>query len=427
MKENLLSKWLYQNRCFLSKDDLRPFTHLCLDGGRLCIDSEKMCDFLKKFADGKSKDEKYYICEAPTPVVRMYCDFDFIEDREITLDEVKEFVKILHNTVEFYYKDVYPITVCMSPSKKVTKNKRKKIKTGVHLIWDELFVNQNQAFCLSKVFIDDLKKKYQDFEWDEIVDGQVYINGLRMVGSGKVTNKKKKNIEGKYDIIKIDEGRIYKPVWVYPEENVFDFNDWKMVLFKTIIRTFNNEKELAPIEKLPVFELKVKSNTKNKTKKENNINDNVFDRVEKFIRHQTLPQWDSPLRQLKKQGKFYIAQIDSNYCLNIERDHNSVGIYFQITETGMYQRCFCRCETLEGRINGLCSKFKSKVFILPLEVKKMLFGNSKKRNSYKKLRSETSQIDTFCSNLNLQNNNKQIKNYLKMSYNTILEIERKCW
>lgn len=56
---------------------------------------------------------------------------------------------------------------------------------------------------------------------------------------------------------------------------------------------------------------------------------------------------------------YYIARTNNSFCMNVLRPHNSNTIYFLITEHGIYQRCFCRCDTGEGRRFGKCKDYKS--------------------------------------------------------------------
>ena len=48
----------------------------------------------------------------------------------------------------------------------------------------------------------------------------------------------------------------------------------------------------------------------------------------------------------------------SNYCLNINADHNSNTVYFLISEEGIHQRCGCQCD--KERPSGvMCKKYRS--------------------------------------------------------------------
>jgi hypothetical protein len=61
----------------------------------------------------------------------------------------------------------------------------------------------------------------------------------------------------------------------------------------------------------------------------------------------------------------YTIIDSSKACLNLERtsgavkQHNSVNTYFVISPKGVYQRCFCQCQTQSGRVDGPCSSYRS--------------------------------------------------------------------
>jgi hypothetical protein len=61
--------------------------------------------------------------------------------------------------------------------------------------------------------------------------------------------------------------------------------------------------------------------------------------------------------------------------MNVNRQHTSSNIYFQITPTGITQRCYCKKETIDGRLHGLCKEYASKEVPLTSTMKKTLFGN----------------------------------------------------
>ena len=99
--------------------------------------------------------------------------------------------------------------------------------------------------------------------------------------------------------------------------------------------------------------------------------------LEEFIQRHTYPQWQtvqvSEVRQVllpansrfKTPGTIYlinVADSGSRYCLNNGGEHRSRSIYFLAKRSGIEQRCFCRCSTIEGRISGVpCGEFRSNV------------------------------------------------------------------
>jgi hypothetical protein len=408
MKDGYLVKWLREKNC-MSKENI---THLCLDGGTLSIPDDLFLEFFSIYLNGLEKDEKYYICEKPSDVCKMFCDFDFLEDTAVTLEDIKKYLENIYNIIKEYFGDEFTIIICSNESKKV----KGKIKSGFHLVWDELYVTSEQALGIAKLFIEKLDSSV--YSWKDIIDTVVYTNGLRMIYSSKMHNEKKKNENGKTYIKKSHEGREYVPVLTYPE-NSFDINDKPLMIQKCSIRTYCNEYPLEPVISIPHF---VVPEIKKRVK------DDLFFKIEQFIQYQTLEQWNLPLKSFRKQNNFYIAKNGSMYCLNVVREHNSCGVYFQFTEAGMFQRCFCKCNTVEGRVTrDLCSKFKSKPFIIPLELRKLLFpGKTTKKKVVKKGNNGSmSGVEVFGSNILLKNK-KTLQEYLKMSLNTIKEIEKKC-
>ena len=77
---------------------------------------------------------------------------------------------------------------------------------------------------------------------------------------------------------------------------------------------------------------------------------------------------------------YYFARVDSSFCMNIRDEHNHNSIYFLINRWGLYQKCFCTCETLEGRAHGLCKKYKSGMYAMPNYVTVALYPMIARKN-----------------------------------------------
>lgn len=75
-----------------------------------------------------------------------------------------------------------------------------------------------------------------------------------------------------------------------------------------------------------------------------------------------------------KSGSFYYAvRTNSSFCMNVSREHNSNTIYFLINEHGIYQKCFCRCDKLEGRKFGKCATYCSSRYEMGISDTNILF------------------------------------------------------
>jgi hypothetical protein len=66
----------------------------------------------------------------------------------------------------------------------------------------------------------------------------------------------------------------------------------------------------------------------------------------------------------------------SRWCGNLGRQHRSNTVYFVVTRKGVHQRCYCRCDTLEGRKYGLCKDYHSDTWPVPAAALAALFGDS---------------------------------------------------
>jgi hypothetical protein len=217
-------------------------------------------------------------------------------------------------------------------------------------------------------------------------------NGLRMVGCRKMVicksckNKKefRETCESCEGTGKKDEGRIYKPKAVLGEkENIYFSrisNFYDIMLTETSIYNYRDIKETDLVQDL-IVEL---TNTKKKTKKVNLSENEMTQKLESFI-HRNYKQTHPKIKLVKliKNENCYYAESDENFCINVNRVHSSSSIYFQITPTGVSQRCYCKKESLEGRSNGMCKHFATPEIPLTKVLQTLLFGIKTSRSSKK--------------------------------------------
>lgn len=77
-------------------------------------------------------------------------------------------------------------------------------------------------------------------------------------------------------------------------------------------------------------------------------------------------------RKVGDKSYYYLVRTDCQFCLNKGSEHGSNHIYFLINERGLYQKCFCQCET--PRITGQkCKDYHSAVYQMPSTVKRFLY------------------------------------------------------
>jgi len=411
--EHELVKWLFQNGCFKrkSQSDSRTATHVAYDGGTLAVPDHLMDKFWDLYRDAIQSGEDLFLCECITPVCKMFCDLDVLEelgaDKDFPLEEV---LKIMNEIVEYYFHKSFSIIVCKTPLKEVTKNQVKYRKTGIHLYWTDLYLEPEMCHALSKQFVKEIEKRLGNRPetvnpWSDVVDDKVYKRSLRMIYSKKMDKKKARS-------------QVYEPVMIYPEveTQTIEELDWKLCT----LQTYNGETAITPINPIP--EVKV---SKKERARLTEVSDELQLMVEKAINNE--PYWDYQIHnflQRKVGGKIkdYVVSLrDCHFCINKGTDHDSEHVYFIIKQDGFYQRCHCKCDKVR-RTGKMCSDFESKRFDLPQALLKKLFPNAKKLRRKKK-GLDPMKPQSFGSNILLKNRESQ-QDFLQMSWNTILEIEK---
>jgi hypothetical protein len=378
MLYNKLSSWLKENKLFVTKNSGKSITHLCLDGGALHVPKDEYPEFMKRYKKClDDPEEKYFICEVPTAVCRMYVDMDIIGDKKMDIDAMEQYFLGIRDVVNSFFGE-YDFIVCSTDNKDINRGGQDLIKTGYHLYWPTLFVTPSTAEKLCFSIKRQFEEKYGNLEnfntWGEILDSAVYSSSnpsLRMVGSRRATR-----VKG--DIV--DLGRPYMPHSLVSSGGITPIRDPHKFVDLCSLRVWEAEtpwiKDLEPackfVERSPRNSVDVKIA---------DIEADVQEEIEEFIGGIDEGVWKNcEIRSItdctgpKDKTKTYWIRIDSMYCMNVGRDHNSCGIYFVLKKTGIVQKCFCRCDTDSGRLNGKCVDYSSRVYKLPKKLSEKIFS-----------------------------------------------------
>lgn len=444
-----LNNWLTSNFCFMTKGDKRPSTHLLLNNGRLHILPTLIPEFYKRYAIDLKNGYKHYIVEIKTEVFKLFCDLDFLDTKPLLLEDIRKYIITIQSVINSFYTNVdIKVIICTTESKKVDHYGVEYIKTGVHLIWPNVYTDQRNALILREGFIQKLIKNHSERmyynTWSNVVDDTVYReNGLRMIGSRKMSkcgncSKSNKNEISPEEYCpnncdsngKIDEGRVYLPVEVI--SNLSDINkdyldkllsnyifmieetsitlqskmsdtgetinpichSFKMPLplwFKPIdVNKLLNKRRITMKKKKnkisPPSAEEINTMNSMNLKMQIDPNDPKFKKLNSFCK-KNLPKCfkHADILSLNLCGDnisdYYVATVDTNFCMNIGREHSSNRIYYYINPSGIYQKCFCSCDTLQGRLSGKkCSEYRSAGRALSAQLKYALFPHEKRKN-----------------------------------------------
>jgi hypothetical protein len=87
--------------------------------------------------------------------------------------------------------------------------------------------------------------------------------------------------------------------------------------------------------------------------------------LESFIRKNMEGQGHARIKNVYKEKNSYLVATTSRYCENTKRAHGSNHVWFYILGDSIFQKCFCRCETMRGRFYGFCRDFSGRKHQLP--------------------------------------------------------------
>ena len=449
---NPLKKWVLNSKYFIkttdSKEKKATATHFLLDGGIWCIPKEQYSGFLNLLAIDLQNGEKHYICENRTPIFKFICDIDLFEENIVTPEQIKLIINLLQEIVTEYY-GANKVIICGADSKIIKKMVNEKevelVKSGFHLVWPDIWISVESAkkirILFIKCLIDKLGQRESHNTWEDVVDLAVYEdNGLRMVGCRKMAICKScKNKRDFRDTCvtcegtgKKDENRIYSPVMVLGDCEKTYFGsicNYSVMLYETSIYNYSDIPETHMIKEC-IVEVETKKKKKIVT---SGTNDEITIKVESFIkRNYKTTHSRIKLVKLTKQDNLYYAEPDDNFCINVNRNHTTSGVYFHITPTGISQRCYCKKETLDGRSHGMCKHFGTTEIPLTKVLQTLLFGTVSRNSKNKKIVNinitrSSSNASLDLSVTNLQNYKESIsiekENCLMNCKNILFQIE----
>ena len=394
-----LKKWVITNKYYIRINDPKEkkvgSTHFLLDGGIWKIPKNEYEEFLRILSVDLQNNEKHYISENKTEIFKFISDLDFYQESQVNIEGV---VRVIQNVINEYFLDK-SVIICTADSKKVSIDNVEYTKYGFHLVWPKIWISTESAKKLRILFIEKLTEEFGERPaintWADVVDLSVYEdNGLRMIGCRKIgfckNCKNKKESRETCTLCsgvgKVDEGRVYKPVAVSPENDEYlqiITNNYHMQVCQTSIYNYLDLPATDFVKELSVTLEPVKKNKK----KVSDSRDETTTKVENFIRKNFKEHY--PKVRIKKFTKDsndrYFAEPEDNFCMNVNRNHSSSSIYFQITPSGICQRCFCKKDSAEGRSNGPCNKYASSEIALSKILKNILFGPTETTKKGKKI------------------------------------------
>ena len=403
-------------------------THVTMNNGRFHIADKDESEFLRWYAQTVSEDKRVWFVEQLTPVFRYFVDLDFaqlvgIPERAMQATAklvqaivIKFYPSVLNNeeievlspngsTVKNKANDVLRSIVCTTNYKFINAKdgKPEMVKTGVHMLWPNLYVTRDDALDIRESIVVALEKEFGKRlhplnPWQDVVDSSVYGSGnvgtkgsgLRMIGSRKTDTchvcKGRKKIKDAGDKRcdtcdgngRLDTGRPYFPLCVLNSfgerdriaEELYRTDIHALVVSTKVRTTFDsrpNHPAFSVPESVPrqLAHCGAKrgrasqalkdasagimrpsdSSLKKATACELNNSTLEWDLISNFVRASMGMKYNDVMvskittNAKKSQYIVHVSGDGCRYCHNIKREHVSNRIYFVIDATGIAQRC----------------------------------------------------------------------------------------
>lgn len=402
------SHWVITNTEKTENTKIR--THNLMNGGDYSIMDSDGDKFLKVCSDSLCDGEKLFIVEQRSkPYYKLFFDIDLIlyEKLEDPSDWYIKLSKTLVSTINELFDDNLKsfeiICSVVDNCKVVKKNQKDCYKYGIHITSPSIIVDESIMLKVRDAVVQKLQNTFEKegpTTWDDDVDRIVYkSSGFRMNFSNKgrrcrCSQKDRDNCDKCEGSGKVDEGRPYFPFLaikedlsytLFPQGGDLKFDFVYDILKRTSIRVTNKAEpnvqfNLSPpswFEDATLFEspdglITVPTRKRRFTEGVNSVENKLEGKQDlsasDLVALNSYVQSLCHKRLLPKEYKGIeittafsfsnnnvrsniIARIDSQYCMNIGREHstNTVYMYVNTLTKKAVMKCYCRCETTEGR------------------------------------------------------------------------------
>jgi hypothetical protein len=347
--------------------DVAP-THLLLDGGKLAVPDESNGAFLNAYACSVARhpDRRPCLVEVRTKVFKMFLDLDTrfaSEERALAAaalgPDMLGALRAIHGAVSAMCPSRALVCASTAPKRDPRDG---TFKLGFHVVWPDVLLTRGTALRVRDVMVQAVGSCAVDglaCAWDAALDPVVFrSSGLRMPWSGK----------GRDDDRTYELRGTLSPDGQFEAVTIRGVSALRQALLDLSIRTFGRDPTVTGPEA---------DDDEDDPQRQPWVSKTLGAYAD------VLPALDAALPLQFAGQKFtglvatehcYMLRSTARYCFNLGRQHRTNNVYFLLTRRGVCQRCYCRCDTAEGRKYGACKDFSSEAWPVPAEVLTAFFG-----------------------------------------------------
>lgn len=297
-------------------------THLLLDGGKLCVPDDQAGAFINVYFNHILKNEKLSVVEIKTPIFRLFLDLDIKGGSVDAGGDASRLFEVARASVADFWEveDLPKMIVATADPKNLETG---GTKTGYHVHFPDIYTNAPIAMKFRAHLLVNLDIAFEGrgYAWSDIVDEAVFKgSGLRLLYASKGRG----------------EDRPYSPLSPLATTP----RDRRIMVHETSIR--------APSAVLT----KCRGGEDRIADQPEKLGHVVVGRsVSLAAFDDVLPRVQAALPEVYGDHKFtgcfktehsVYLKSSARYCHNVEREHTTSTVYFQISRLGVQQRCFCR-------------------------------------------------------------------------------------
>lgn len=367
--------WARGRGYWLKQGDVRPASHLLLDGGKLLVPEESHGALLNAYAATLVAHPARPPCmvELRTPVFRMFMDLDTrFASREAAATALGGALAAAVCRLAEAACPGCPAIVCAADGVKREESRddggEPCFKMGFHVVWPDVLVTAGTALALRLRALEALHGVDPGGmglvgAWDSIIDAVVYkSSGLRMPWSAK----------GRHD------PRVYVPRArladgaLHPLQAPTGVGALRELVRQLSIRTFGAEPTVTVAGSDDAAAAAAGGGDDGGAYVHRSLAA-FADVLPALAAALPLEFLGQRFTGLMAAEHCYMLRSTARHCFNLGRAHRTNNVYFVVTRRGVSQRCYCRCETTEGRRFGMCKDFSSDWWPVPAAVTAAFF------------------------------------------------------
>jgi hypothetical protein len=403
-----------------------PLTHVFLDGGKASVPDASRSAFHAKYCEALLSGYDQCVVE------RVVKDrFQMFMDVDVKLKEDGERGSRINAIIDVIARVMarhLPRSTAWIALRSQENDENSKAKEGAHIVWqgEGARVTKADAVRLREACVRECRQcqeralSEEVIDWSDVIDAAVYRNnGLRMILSEKGNEKDARGIRirSKYEPAFVLHPNTQQLVAVPREEYVCDLVTWVerfsvyvpspppcvIVHKKKKKRTREDGQEEVEEEEEEEEEedvVTVYDNIHNAA----DVSGHMAQEADELRAHLPPPYASARFTSIRESGGStspgFAVFTDCRHCLNYGKAHRSNHTYLSIDSQGVFQCCFCTCDTVEGRKYGRCSDVKVRLCARPPPLfarAVQALAQTKEADRNKETHAKTQHVDTGAS------------------------------